>query len=107
MLVVEVDVVDAETLQRVAAGAAHEIGPPVDAAGAVRPEFLAELGREHHVVTAVLDRLSDETLVGVRTVGVRGIEQFHPQIEGPVDGGDGLLVIGSSVGLAHAHAAEA
>src|SRR5206468_6605260 len=49
VLVIEVDVVDAQALQRVVARTAHVAGPAVDAAGPVRPELLAELGGEQHL----------------------------------------------------------
>jgi len=108
VLVVEVDVVDAETLQGSVAGRAHVLRAAVDADPApVGPPLVAELGRELDLVAAAGDRLAHEPLVGEGAVHVGGVEERHAQVEGAVDGLDALLLVAGPVELGHAHAAEA
>ena len=110
MLVVEVDPVGAEPLQRTldsgadAGGAAVELALP---ATGVRDH--AELGGEHDVVASVLDGLADEFLVDVRTVDLRGVDEVHPEIQRSVDGSDrfGVVASGSGEGEGHSHGAQA
>ena len=72
----------------------------------VRAAHEAELRGHPHVVTPAANRLADQLLIGERAVGVRRVEQIDPQVQGPVDGRDGLGLVGWPVGIAHAHAAE-
>src|SRR5688572_14161104 len=63
MLIIEVNVIDAEPLQRGITGAAHVLRTAVDADPcAVRPPLIAELGRERYVVAATANGPADETL---------------------------------------------
>ena len=51
MLVVQVDMVDAEPLEAHVAGGLHVLGPAVDSQeGAVDPAHVRELGRDRHLV---------------------------------------------------------
>ena len=85
------------------------IGPAVDAPSprVVRIPHDAELGGKHDLVALGPDGAADELLVRVRAVDVGGIEEVDAQLEGPVDGGHGLVAVAGAVELAHAHAAEA
>ena len=66
VLVVEVDVLDTEALQRGFAGGVHVLGPSVDAdPAAVLAAHVAELGGEHDRVAAPRDGATDEPFVGV------------------------------------------
>ena len=108
VLVVEVDVVDAEPLQRGVAGRADVLGAAVDAdAGAVGPALVAELGGQLDLVAAAGDGLADELLVGERAVHVGGVEEGDAEVEGAVDGRDRLGLVAAAVELRHPHAAEA
>ena len=40
-------------------------------------------------------------------VDICGVQERHPEFEGAVDGGDGLVPVRRTVGLAHAHATQA
>src|SRR5690349_23497680 len=61
VLVVEVDVVDAEPAQRRVARGVDVLGAAVEPdEAAVRPALVAELGGDDHVVTAPGDRGADE-----------------------------------------------
>ena len=89
VLVVEVDVVDAQALQGALAGAAHVLRAAVDRAArlavlaGVQPD--AELGRQEHLLAAPGDRGADEPLVGVRPVHVGGVQEVAAQVQRAVD----------------------
>jgi hypothetical protein len=103
--VVEVDVVDAEALERGVTGGPDVVRGVVDRADAVdAPD--AELGGQHHLVAAVLDGPADELLVVPAAVHVGGVEEVDAEVEGAVDDRDGLLLVALAVELGHAHAAE-
>src|SRR3712207_2751554 len=107
VLVVEVENVDAEPLQRGVTGAAHVVGPAVDAEErAVLASLVAELGGEHHLVAPAGDGLPDEPLVGERAVHVRGVEEGDAEVQRPLDGALGLRLVTGAVELAHPHAAQ-
>ena len=108
VLVVEVDVVDAEPRQRRVARAADVVGLAVDAEeAAVLAALVAELGREHDLVAAAGDRAADELLVGERAVHVGRVEEGDAELERALDRGDRLALVGGPVELGHPHAAEA
>jgi hypothetical protein len=69
----------------------------------------AELGGEHDVVPAALDGAADQFLVGVGAVDLGGVDEVDAQLQGAVDGADGLVVVGSGpgVGGGHAHRSQA
>ena len=75
VLVVEVDVVGAEPLERALDRGADVRRAAVEVAGAaagVRDD--SELRRQHHVVAAALDRAADEFLVGEGSVDLGGVD---------------------------------
>ena len=107
VLVVEVEVVDAEALEGGVAGGPHVVGRAVDAdPAAVGVALVAELRGELDLVAAAGDRLADEPLVGEGPVHVRGVEEGDAEVEGAVDGVDPGLLVGGAVELRHPHAAE-
>ena len=69
----------------------------------------AELGGQHHLVPAALQRAADEFLVGVGAVDLGGVDEGDAQLQGAVDGAHGLVVVGAGAGVAvgHAHRAQA
>ena len=108
MLVVEVDVVDAEAVQRRRRSLPHVLRAAVDARGRL-PSCLAhvaELGGEHDLVAAAADRLADQLLVGEGAVHIGGVEKIDAEIERAMDRGDRLVVVAAAIELGHAHAAE-
>ena len=108
MLVVQVDVVGAEPLERRVARSLHVVGPAVHAEPL--PLFVAlvaELGGEHDLVAPAANGRAHQPLVGERPVHVGRIEEGDAEIESAVDGGDRLGVIPAGVELGHSHAAEA
>src|SRR5450759_609056 len=107
VLVVQVDVLHAEALERGVAGRVHVLRPAVDAhPAAVLAAHVPELRRQHDLVAPPRDGAPDEALVGERTVDVRGVDQGHAQLEGAMDGRHRLVLVDGAVELRHAHAAE-
>jgi hypothetical protein len=100
VLVVEVDVLHPEALQRGLTGSAHVGGTAVDRAPRrilVELELDAELGRQEHLLTTAGDGASDEPLVGVGAVHVGGVEEVAAEIERPSDRAGGLPLVGRPV----------
>ena len=91
VLVVEVDVVGAEALQRALDRAADVLGRAVertDRGHVARRRVVhpaRELGRDHVLVAAALDRAADELLVGQGPVELRGVEEVDPELERALD----------------------
>ena len=107
MLVVEVDVVDAEPLQRGVARLLHVLRVAAHLARAVVVADVAELRREDDLFAAVADRLTDELLVRAAAVHVGRVEEVDPELESALDRRDRLALVGRSVELRHPHASEA
>jgi hypothetical protein len=107
VLIVKVDGVDLEPLQRGVACLAHVVGRAVDAEE--RPVLVAdvaELRGNHALIAAALQRASEQTFVGEGAVDVCCVEEVHSDVQGAVDGGDRLAFIAAGVEIGHPHAAE-
>ena len=109
MLVVQVDVVGAEPLQRaldrgsdVGRGAVEDTG----AATGVRDE--AELRRQHDLLASTLDGPADQLLVVVGAVDLGRVEVGDAQIQRPVDGANrlGVAACPDVVVAGHRHGTE-
>ena len=74
--------------------------------GFSRSRTIPNLVASTHLVAPVGDRAADELLVVAVPVRVGGVEHRHAELEGAVDGGDRLRLVGCAVELGHAHAAE-
>src|SRR6266851_1336315 len=109
VLVVEVDILDAQPLQTSFTGLLHVVGLAADAAD-VGIGGIADNSKfcgQHDLVAFALDRASDEFFVLEGPVNVSGIEKIDAEFEGAMNGRDRFGVIASGVELRHAHAAEA
>src|SRR6185437_15845732 len=95
MLVVEIDVLDAEPLERPVDRPPDVLRLAVDLAAAVLVPDVAELRREDELVAAARDRAADEPLVVAHLVpvDVGGVEEDDPELERPVDRRDRLLLV--------------
>src|SRR5262245_17916599 len=107
VLVVEVEVVDSEALERCFAGLTDVGGvaaatPPLSVLAA----YVAELRGEHDVLATSGDGAPDEPLVRERPVDVGGVEEVDAEAERAVDRRQSLLLVARPVELGHAHAAE-
>src|ERR1051326_6077272 len=76
MLIVEIDVIDAEALQRRVAGALDVIGPSIDSdPRSVSVALVRELRRQYDLIATIANRASDELLVREWTVRVGRVEE--------------------------------
>ena len=81
-----------------AAGAAGTVG--------VLTHRAVDLGGEHDVVAAALQRLADDLLRLAARVDVGGVDEVDPRIERAVDHPDALVLVGVA-GLAEHHGPQA
>src|SRR5689334_14688035 len=107
VLVVKVDVIDAEPPQRGIDCLVDVLGRAVDRAAAVLEPTVAELRGDDVLVAPSGNRLADELLVRSLAVDVCGVEEVDPELERAVDRRDRLLLVGRPVPGGHPHAAEA
>ena len=89
VLVVEVDRLDAESLERALGGVLDRVGP---AAGRL-PIHVdeAELGGDDDLAAERRERFADELFVGERAVHLGGVEEGHAEFYGPTDDVDHLV----------------
>src|SRR6185437_4802082 len=107
MLIVEIDVIHAQTPQRCIARLPHVIRRAVDAKiGTGFRAHVPELGREHYPVATIADRLSNELLVGEGSVHVRCVQQRYSELDRAMNRRDRFAVIMCAVEVAHSHAPE-
>ena len=109
VLVVEVDGVDAEPLQRPLDGAPELTGqqhaPKRLAFDGI--DVLRELGRDDDLAAERAERLADKFFVGVRSVDLRGVEEGYAAPDGGTDEGDHLVAVGvAAVPSRHGHASQ-
>src|ERR1700730_679854 len=106
MLVEQIDVIDAEPLQRPLECDADAREAAVKDAGAatgVRDD--AEFRRHNGLVPAPLEGPTEELLVGIGAVGLRSVEEVDTEFNCAVDRGDRLRLVRFAVVVAHSHAA--
>ena len=97
MLVVEVDVIDAEARERRVASLVDVLGIASMRGAVRRAAHVAELGRQHHLVAPSLDRPADQLLVGERPVHVGRVQEGDAQVQGAVDGLGRLGLVAGAV----------
>ncbi len=108
VLVVQVDVVGAEPLERPFDSEA-DIGRSAVRAGPAGVGDEAEFFcGQHHLVTAPSDGPADQVLVGEGPVHLGGVEVADAEVERAADGADALFVDASGAGVEdrHAHRAQ-
>src|SRR5690348_10562117 len=109
MLIVQVNMIDAETLERSVARLLHVFRLAADRSP-VGILFCADVGKfrgEKYVIAARTNCPPDKFFVIAHAVCICRIEEIDAQIERAKDRGGGFLVIARAVKFAHAHAAEA
>ena len=106
---IDVDVIDAEPLQRIGDKILDRRRAAVIAEKAlVGIAQGAELDADLQIVAiAPRERFADQHLIVAHAVEIAGVEQGDAGIERGMDGGDALAAIGRAVEIRHAHAAEA
>jgi hypothetical protein len=109
MLVVEIDDVDAETLEAAVAGATNVgWGAVHAAAGTVGIDAEAELGGDYDTIARDFgEKFSYEFFVLEWTVDFRGVEKIATEFKVTMQDTNRFVVVRGAVGEGHAHAAEA
>ena len=108
VLVIKVDLVDAEPLQALVTAFADIFRPAIYANKlSLGPPDIAKLGGQNHLIATALDGAAHEVFVDSATVHVGGVEEVDAQIERPMDGGDGFVVVTGAIEFRHSHAAQA
>ncbi len=112
MLIEQVDGVDLEPLERALDGLLDVLRPTVQArrtrsvVGAAEVE--PELGGDHHLLADGSESFAHEFLVRERAIHFGSVEEGDAALHGGPEQRDHLLlVLGRTVGKAHAHAAQA
>src|SRR5208282_2403853 len=106
MLVIKIDVVDAEALQRRIAGGSNVLGLSVDRSLAVGQHLVAEFGRDDDAIAMLFQDRADQRLVVADTIDIGGVEEVDPEFYGPLQRRGGLSVVARPVELRHPHASE-
>jgi hypothetical protein len=107
VLVEQIDLVDAQTLERSVADFFYVRRAAVKQAGALR-DVKTELGCDHDLIACILQRLSNDLLVGKGSVDFGGIKKVLPALDALANERHGFAM-GKTVAIAEiqAHAAEA
>ena len=109
MLVVQIDDIDAESLEGSVARSLHVFRPT--AHGPERRIVLfadiAELGGEKDTVALAANSFANELLIVANAVHIRGVEKVDAKFDRAMDGRGRPGIVSLAVELAHAHAAKA
>src|SRR5688572_22367741 len=107
VLVVDVDVIDAEPLETRLARDRDVVGPAVDeAALAVWSAHVAELRGDQHLVAPAAEGLAEKFLVLAEAIGIGGVEQRDAKFDRPMNGRGGFGIVRYPVIGTHARAPE-
>jgi hypothetical protein len=106
VLVIEIDDLQAKTLQARLAGLHDVLGTAVDSLLAVGALGLAELGCDDDLVAPALERAPEQLLVVPPAIHVGRVEVVDAAVERVVDDRDRLVVVGVAVDARHRHAAK-
>jgi hypothetical protein len=107
MLIEKVDRLHTQPPQRSFNRSTNCVRPAGDAHRLPVLDSPAELRGDDHSIAFAGQSTAEQFLVVERPVHLGGIEERDAKLDGPVDGGDRLLLVRRSVALAEAHASEA
>src|SRR6202011_1595379 len=79
---IDVDPVDAETLEAALAGGAQMLGTSVRGPAVGTRPLEPTLGGDHQLVGVGVERFGDQALADLGSVGVGGVDQVDAQLEG-------------------------
>lgn len=112
VLVVEIDDICAEPLERGFRYRLRMLRPAVDAPDRLDARHAgldaeAELGGDDHLVTHRAERLADELFVLEGTIDFGRVEEGDAEIDGALQRADRFRFVRSAIGETHAHASKA
>jgi hypothetical protein len=98
VLVVEVDGLDAEAYQARLTGFDYLLWSPISAKTfTILASFITKFATQDYLVASPFNRLPDDSLVMPVAVGIRGVEQADPCINGMMQGFYRILIVGRPV----------
>src|SRR5580698_4258527 len=106
MLIIEVDLFDAEALERGVASRPYVFGPSVDLASTIGMADDSEFGRDDHAIPNRPELAPDQFLIVIRPIHVRGVEKIDSQFERTMERRNRFGIVARSVEFRHAHASE-
>jgi hypothetical protein len=109
VLIEKIDMIGLQPVQRPFDGNRNMLGAAVAFAAHLLPilETKTELGRDHDLGTPALECAPEELLVRVGAIHLGRVEEVASQVDGAMQCGNRFLFVRRTVGLTHAHAAEA
>ena len=108
VLVEKIDAVRSEAAERAVDRFANMFRPAVQAGHRAVLDLEPELGRNDHAIALAGECAGEQFLISVRPIHLGRVKECHAQLDGSVDGCDGLALValfGGAVGKAHPHAA--
>jgi len=107
VLIVEIDLLDAQPPQARFAGLLHVFRTSIHAQKlALGRTDISELRGQHHFMLASVNRTPQQLFISADPVHIGRIHEIYAMIDGAVNGGDGFGVVRRTVKLGHAHAAQ-
>src|SRR5438270_10926578 len=108
MLVVKIDAINAEPAQTRFARLLYVLWFAANAAKSrrIRVTQDSKLCRDNNAMALAANSASDQFLIRVRTIDVRGIEKSNPKVDCAIDGGEGFRIVAVAIKFRHAHTAE-
>src|SRR5208283_1616275 len=104
---VDIDVARPQASQRMRQEVLYRPRPGVESQPvAIRSAQRAEFYREQNALAPALQRPPDEHLVVAHAIEIAGIDQVDAAIDGRVNGGDALALVGRPVHARHPHASQ-
>src|ERR1700694_4923452 len=107
VLIVKIDVINAQPLQTSFASFLHVIGLAVDTTNIWIAGIAddSKLCGQYNTVALSLNRSTNQLFIRIRSINVRRIEEVDAKFKSAMNGGDRFCIIAPRIKLRHAHAA--
>ncbi len=94
VLVVEIEMLDAQPAQTALHRLTHVVGPAIHPTGIrIFAAHQTELAGQEYLLAASAQGSAQQFLVVMRAIGIGGIQQGHAAFQGQVQGGQGLALV--------------
>src|SRR5260370_36997136 len=77
MLIIEIDMIHAESAERRFTSGAHVIGSAINSALAIGQDLVAELGRDYHLFAMSREGFANQLFIVAGAIDVRGVEKVY------------------------------